>query len=56
MEKYDSTRLEGVQLQDDHIPFKVRVFHHEDVVLGSDLEMISEAVLHSLMRPRARKI
>jgi len=36
-QKYDSTKFEGVQLQDEHAPLKVRVLHHEDVVLGSDL-------------------
>jgi hypothetical protein len=54
--KYDSTRLEGVQLQDKHALLKVRVFHHEDVALGSDLKMIPKAVLHLLERLRARKM
>jgi hypothetical protein len=41
-EKYDSTRVEGVQFQNEHAPFKVWVFHHEDVALGSNLEMTPE--------------
>ncbi len=32
--KYDSTRLEGVQLQDERAPLEVRVLHREDVTLG----------------------
>ncbi len=28
--KYNSTRLEGVQLQDERAPLEVRVLHHED--------------------------
>ncbi len=47
--KYDSTKLEGVQLQDERAPLKVRVLRHEDVTLGSNLEMFSEVVLHSLV-------
>jgi hypothetical protein len=33
-EKYDSTRLKEVRLQDEHAPLEVRVFHREDDVLG----------------------
>ncbi len=56
MAKYDSTRLEGVQLQDECAPLKVRVFHHEDAALGSNLKMTPKVVLHSLMRLGARKM
>jgi hypothetical protein len=56
LEKYDSTKLEGVQFQDEHAPLEVRVFHHEDVVLGLDLKMIPDAVLHLLVQLRARKM
>jgi hypothetical protein len=48
--KYDNTRLEGVQLQDERAPLEVRVFRHENVVLGSNLEMIPKVVLRSLVR------
>jgi hypothetical protein len=54
--KYDSTRLEGVQLQDERTPLKVRILHREDAALGSNLKMTSKAVFHSLMRLRARKM
>ncbi len=54
--KYDSTRLEGVQFQDEHTPLEVQVFHHKDVALKSNLEMTLEAVLHLLMRLGARKM
>ncbi len=56
MAKYDSTRLEGVQLQDERAPLEVRILHHKDATLRSNLKMISKAILHSLMRLRARKI
>ncbi len=56
MEKYDSTRLEGVQLQDEHAPFEVRVLHHEDATSGSDLEMTLEAVFHLLVQLGAHKM
>ncbi len=54
--KYDSTRLEGVQLQNECTPLEVRVFCHEDATLGSNLKMTPKAVLHSLMRLGARKM
>ncbi len=53
--KYDSTRLEGVQLQDEHAPLEVRVLRHEDAALGSNLKMTPKAVLHSLVRLGAHK-
>ncbi len=56
MEKYNSTKLEGVQLQDEHGPFKVWVLHHEDAVLGSNLEMIMEVVFHLLVQLGAHKM
>jgi hypothetical protein len=55
-EKYNSTKLEGVKLQDEHAPLKVWVFHHEDAALRSNLEMTLEVVLHFLMRLGARKM
>ncbi len=55
MAKYDNTRLEGVQLQDERAPLEVRVLRHEDVTLGSNLKMTLKAVLHSLVWLRARK-
>ncbi len=54
--KYDSTELEGVQLQDERTPFEVRVFHHEDATLGSNLNMTPKAVLHLLVRLGAHKM
>ncbi len=54
--KYDSTKLEGVRLQDEHAPLEVWVLRHEDVALGSNLKMSLEAVLHSLVRLRAHKV
>ncbi len=54
--KYDSTRLEGVQLQDERAPLEVRVLHREDVVLGSNLKMTSKAGLHSFVRLGALKM
>ncbi len=54
--KYDSTRLEEVQLQNKCAPLEVRVFRHKDVALGSNLKMTSKAVLHLLMRLGARKM
>ncbi len=56
MAKYDSTRLEGVQLQDERALLEVGVLHHEDVTLGSNLKMTPKAVLHSLVWLRARKM
>jgi len=54
--KYNSTRLEGVQLQNECAPLEVRVLRHEDVALGSNLKMTSKAVIHSLVRLGARKM
>ncbi len=56
MAKYDSTRLEGVQLQDERAPLEVRVLHHEDATLGSNLKMTLKAVLHSLVPLGAHKM
>ncbi len=53
--KYDSIRLEGVQLQNEHAPLEVQVLHHEDAALGSNLKMTPKAVFHSLVRLGARK-
>ncbi len=54
--KYGSTRLEEVQLQDERALLEVRVFHREDVALGSNLKMTPKAVLHSLERLGAHKM
>ncbi len=54
--KYDSTKLEGVQLRDERALREVRVIHREDVVLGLDLKMTPKAVLHSLVRLGARRM
>ncbi len=56
MEKYDSTRPEKVQLQDECTLLEFQVLHHEDVALGSKLEMTLEAILHLLMRLEAHKM
>ncbi len=56
LDKYNSTRLEGVQLQDECALFEVQVLHHENATLGSDLEMTSKAVLRSLVQLGARKM
>jgi hypothetical protein len=53
--KCGNTRLEGVQLRDEHAPLEVRVFRHEDAALESNLKMISKAVPHSLVRLGARR-
>ncbi len=54
--KYDSTKLEGVQLRDERALREVRVLHREDVVLRLDLKMTPKVVLHSLVRFRARRM
>jgi hypothetical protein len=54
--KYGSTRLEGVQLQDERAILEVRVLHREDAMLGSNLKMTPKAILHSLERLGARKM
>ncbi len=54
--KYDSTSLEGVQLQDECAPLEVWIFHDEDATLGSNLNMTPKVVLHSLVRLGARKM
>jgi hypothetical protein len=54
--KYDNTKLERVQLQDECTPVKVQVLHHEDVALRPDLEMIPEVVFHLFMRLGACKM
>jgi hypothetical protein len=54
--KYGSTRLEEVQLQDERALLKVRVFHREDVALGSNLKMTPKAILHSPERLGALKM
>jgi hypothetical protein len=54
--KYDSTKLEGVQLQDERALLEVRVLHRKDATLGSDLKMTPKAVLHSLVRLGAHKM
>jgi len=51
----DSTKLEGVQLQDKRAPLEVRVLRHEDVALGSNIKRTPKAIFHSLMRLGARK-
>ncbi len=51
-----STKLKGVQLQDEHAPLMVRDFDHADVASMSNLEMTPEAVLHSLMHLEAHKM
>ncbi len=56
MAKYDSTKLEGVQLRDERALHEVRVLHREDAALGLDLKMTSKAVLHPLVRLRARRM
>jgi len=53
--KYDSTKLKGVQLQDERGPLEVRVLRQKDATLGSNLKMTPKAVLHSLMWLGARK-
>ncbi len=50
LKKYNSTRLEGVQLQDEHTPLEVQDFHHEDVSSMLNLKMTLEAVLHSFVQ------
>jgi hypothetical protein len=56
LEKDNITKLEGVQLQDKRAFLEVQVLHHEDIALGLDLEMIPEAVFHSLERFGVRKM
>ncbi len=56
MAKYDSTKLEGVQLRDERALREVRVLHREDTTLGLDLKMTPKAVLHSLVRLGARRM
>ncbi len=56
MAKYDSTKLEGVQLRDERTLREVRVLHREDVALRLDLKMTPKAVLHPLMRLGARRM
>jgi hypothetical protein len=55
-EKYDSIRLEGVQLQDERTLSEVRVLHRKDGTLGSDLEMPPEVIFYSLVRFGAREM
>jgi hypothetical protein len=55
LKKYDSIKLKEVQRQNERAPLEVQV-HHEDVALVSNLEMTMKAVLHSLVRLRARKM
>ncbi len=55
-EKYDSTRFEGVQLQDKRALLEVQVLHHEDAMLGSNLKMTPEAIFHLLVRFGACKM
>ncbi len=54
--KYGSTRFEGAQLQDERALLEVRVLHHEDATLRSNLKITSKAVLHSLEWLEARKM
>ncbi len=56
MAKYDSAKLEGVQLRDERALREVRVLHREDAVLGLDLKMTPKAVLHPLVRLGARRM
>jgi hypothetical protein len=53
--KYNNTRLEGVQLQDERAPLEVRVLRHEDDMLGPNLKITPKAVLHLLVWLGARK-
>ncbi len=56
MAEYDSTKLEGVQFQDERALHEVRVLHREDATLGLDLKMTPKAVLHLLVRLEARRM
>ncbi len=56
MAKYNSTKLEGVQLRDERALREVRVLHREDATLGLDLKMTPKAILHPLMRLGARRM
>ncbi len=56
MAKYDSIRLEGVQLQDERTPLEVRVLHREVTALRSNLKMILKVVLHLLVRVGGHKM
>jgi hypothetical protein len=49
LEKYDNTKLEEVQLQDERAPFEVWDLQHEDVASMSNLEMTLEANFHALV-------
>jgi hypothetical protein len=55
LDKYNSTKVKGVQLQNKHAPFEVQNLHHEDVTLMLSLEITPEPVFHSLMQFGARK-
>ncbi len=53
--KCGNTRLEGVQLRDERAPLEVRVLHHGDAALRSNLKTIPKAVPRSLVRLGARR-
>jgi hypothetical protein len=55
LDRCDSIKLEGVQLQDERTPLEVRDLHHKDVTLMSNLKMSLESVLHSFVQLEARK-
>jgi hypothetical protein len=48
--------FEGVQLQNERAPLEIQVLHHEDVALGSNLEMTLKAVFHLLVPLEAHKM
>ncbi len=56
MAKYDSTKLEGVQLRDERALREVWVLHREDATLGLDLKMTPKAVLHPFVQLEARRM
>ncbi len=54
--RYDSIKLEGVQLQDERATLEVWDLHDQDVASMSNLQMTLEAVLHSLVQLIACKM
>ncbi len=54
--KYDSTKLEGVQLRDERALREVRVLHRKEAALGLDLKMTPKAVLRPLVWLDARRM
>jgi hypothetical protein len=56
LKKCDNTKFERVQFRNEGAPFEICNFHHKGVRSTSNLGVIPEAILHSLVWFEARRM